>query len=65
MSVRSCREPFAAASAAQDFGIQVGRHDDTGTLTPAYEGFGLAVVNEILRHMNWIDTGDSNPGDES
>ena len=34
--------------------------DDTVVteLTPEYEDLALAVVNELLRHMNWINSGE-------
>jgi len=37
------------------FGISFDDHDGVTEMTPEYEELGLAVVNELLQRMNWID----------
>lgn len=39
-----------------DFGLAVG--DNSARFTPKYEELGLAIANELLKAMNWIDVGE-------
>ena len=40
------------------FGFGVDDHDGVTEVTPEYEELGLAIVNELLQRMNWIDSGE-------
>ena len=40
------------------FGIAFDDHDGVTHLSGEYEELGLVVVNELLRRMNWTDTGE-------